>query len=161
MEYANQVVSNKYLLALKTLGIVIMHLLLCTVGSILLSDLLIGSENALAHLWNSSITYKQASWLLTEIHGFPVQACSGLLLGFVVAWFFRQKMMMWIWVFPLFFFGFVALISPYHGTEIFSHFIGNGCNVTSHCFDQFVVTLPLVSCGGYSLGAALALKLKH
>jgi hypothetical protein len=134
-----------------------LHLLLGTIGIVLLSDVLIGTENSLAQIWNVSVTYKQASWLLTEIPGFPVQAAVGLLLGFVLGKYLKRRYMIWTWVLPFVFTCLILAISPFHGSSIFVHFFGTGCSPRNHCFDQFVVALPLIASSAYSLGAWLSI----
>ena len=66
--------------------------------------------------------------------------------------------MVWTWVLPFAFSCLVVAISPFHGTHIFSHFFGTECSPRNHCFDQFIVALPLISTAAYSLGAALIIR---
>jgi hypothetical protein len=132
------------------------HQFIGTIGVILFSNLLVSALFMLAHVWNPSLTFKRAYWILTEVPGFPAQAALGLLLGFVLAKFVRRRVMVWTWVLPLALFCFVVVISPIHSSLIFHYFIGSGCSPKNHCFDQFVTTMPLVASAAYSLGAKLS-----
>lgn len=137
-----------------TLG-VIGHFAICMVGVIILSNLLIPSLYSLAHIWYPSVSSRQVHWILTEVHGFPVQAVVGLILGFVLAKYMRRKSMVWIWILPLAFLCIAILLSPRYYSSIFDHFFGSGCTPAGHCFDQLALTLPLVASAAYSLGAKL------
>jgi hypothetical protein len=134
---------------------VVSHLAISTMGVIFLSNVLISFLYTLAHIWYPSVTSRQVHWILTEVHGFPVQAAFGLLLGFVLAKYMRRKVMVWIWVLPLAFLCIAILFSPRYYSSIFDHFFGSGCTPAGHCFDQLGLTMPLVSSAAYSLGAKL------
>lgn len=134
---------------------VVMNFAICMIGVIILSNLLIPSFFSLAHIWYSSVTSRQVHWILTEVHGFPVQAALGLLFGFVLAKYMRRKLMVWTWVLPLVFLCIAILLSPQYYSSIFDHFFGSGCTVAGHCFDQVALTMPVIASTAYSLGALI------
>ena len=63
---------------------VAMHFVLCMIGVLILSNLLIPSLYSLAHIWFPSVTSRQVHWILTEVHGFPVQAALGRVIKLVI-----------------------------------------------------------------------------
>ena len=140
---------------LQTLLSILFHLSICFVGVALLSNLLTFLSFKLAFSVGYPVTIQQLHWTLTGIHGFPAQAAVGLLLGFILAKYMRREVMVWIWLFPLAFLciGILFIVKDY--SSVWSHFFGNGCNVTERCFDQMLFTLPLVSSVSYSLGARI------
>jgi hypothetical protein len=141
--------------ALRTTFGVIAHFVICMIGVFILSNLFIPSLYSLAHIWYPSVTSRQVHWILTEVHGFPVQAALGLLLGFILAKYMRRNVMIWTWVLPLAILCIAIIFSPKYYPSILGHFFGDGCTPAGHCFDQLAVTLPLVASAAYSLGAKL------
>ena len=140
---------------LRTIFGISVHFAICVIGVIILSNLLVSSLFSLAHIWYPYITLRQVHWILTEVHGFPVQAVVGLFLGFILAKYMCSKIMVWIWVLPLMFLCIAILFSPRYYSSIFDHFFGSGCNPAGHCFDQLGLTLPLIASVSYSLGAEI------
>lgn len=117
------------------------------------------------------------SWLLTEIHFFPVQILVGFTCGLQLAPRIKTSSALWTWVLPLVILLFaMAVSSPpdsvlipawkfgipleWLGTSTsrFWHFFGAGCEPRLRCFDQIVLTLPFYASSAYSLGMVVGRK---
>ena len=88
---------------LRTILSIFVHLLTSTIGVIVTANLLTLLLFKLAYSFHIPVTIKQLHWVLTEIHGFPVQAVVGLFAGFILAKYMRRRVMIWIWLLPLMF----------------------------------------------------------
>ncbi len=153
--------SKRLLQIITNCGIIIVHVLIGTVGIIVFCGFVIFSVYSLFYRWNTYFTSANASWLLTEIPGFPVQASGGMIVGVVLGRYLRAPLMIYAWILPLCLFSLMAVTSHFHGMSIFSHFIGGGCSPKFQCFDQFVATLPLVSSLAYSIGGGFGIWLNR
>lgn len=139
----------------KTGGYFGVHLCIGTFGVMVVSGVLVFFLYSFLGRLDPYFSANHASWLLTEVSGFPVQATIGFFLGLQLAKWMRYNIMIWTWVLPFALFCAIAITSPYHGSFAFTHFMGNGCSPKKGCFDQFVTTLPLVASCTYSAGAAM------
>jgi hypothetical protein len=105
---------------------------------------------------------KEASWILTELPGFPIQVVSALIGGFVLWKVFRHPAMIYVWILPLSILCCLFLVLVCVRGSIpaaaFRHFFGNTCHPSSHCFDQVVFALPVMTSAAYAVGAFLAKK---
>ncbi len=137
------------------------HLLIGTIGVLILSDFLASSSFSIVHLWNPAANLRHVHWILTEIPGFPVQAVVGLLLGFVLAKRMRSGVMAWVWILPLVSLCFAALFLDRNSPSVLSHYFGWGCRPADRCFDQLGVTLPLIASTAYALGGKLGERCWH
>jgi hypothetical protein len=140
---------------LRTLLSIFVHLLISTIGVIVLAHLLTFLLFKLAYSFHLPATIEQLHWTLTGIPGFPVQAVVGLFVGFVLAKYMRRRVMIWIWLLPLMFLCLGILFSVGDYPSVWDHFFGYGCSPKNRCFDQVGLTLPLVASAAYSLGAKL------
>jgi hypothetical protein len=113
----------------------------------------------LIHALGGAVTIEQLHRTLTGIHGFPMQAAVGLLVGFVLATYMQRRMMVWIWLLPLAFLCIGIIFVPKDYSSVWGHFFGTECNVSGHCYDQMLFTMPLVASAAYSLGATLRSQL--
>lgn len=140
---------------LKIVGKLVGHLLLSTIGVIIVSGFLIFFLYSLIHIWNPSFTPKRASSTLTELPGFPVQTALDLLAGFFLSRYMQCKVMMWTWVLPLTSLCIALFFAPKNGSSVFAHFIGSGCSPANRCFDQLLFTLPCFTAAAYAFGARI------
>jgi len=103
---------------------------------------------------------REASWILTELPGFPIQVAAALIVGFVSWKVFRHTAMIYVWILPLSIlcYLFLVLVSAQGliPAAAFSHFFGSTCHPSSHCFDQVVFALPAVTSMAYAVGGLLA-----
>ena len=133
-----------------------LHQLISTIGVIVLSGVLCFDVFALLHVANPLLNATRASWLLTEVPGFPVQILIGLLIGFLSAKVTRSRSLLLVWIVPLLFLCFGALIVVRSTPSILSYLFGSTCKPAEHCFDQLLFTLPFLASLGYTAGATLA-----
>lgn len=140
----------------KTAVSLVVHQLISTIGVIILSALLTFLLYSVFRLIAPSFTTSGASWILTEVPGFPVQIAFGLIVGFVLGRYTRHRIMTRVWILPLTILCFAALFVPKVDSSLFSHFFGGGCSPSNRCFDQLLFTLPCVASAAYASGAKLA-----
>jgi hypothetical protein len=143
---------------LRTLLSILVHMSISMIGVGVFSNVLVFLLFKLSYSFYPSVTIEHLRWTLTGIHGFPVQAAIGLLLGFVLAKYMCRRVMVWIWLLPLAFLCIGIVFLPRNGSSIWDHFFGSGCTPAGHCFDQLALTLPLVASAAYSLGAKLRIN---
>ncbi len=133
-----------------------LHQVMGTVGVIVLSGFICDALFGLVHYAMPSTAEMRASWLLSEIPGFPVQIFFGVAVGFVIARGTLSRAAVWVWVLPFLFLCFGAIIVVHPVGSRWGYLFGNGCKPAAHCFDQFLFTLPFVASLAYTGGAALA-----
>jgi len=149
------------------LGLVLvfsMHQVISTIGVLVVAGFLIFSSIPLIRLWQPTFGTRQARWILTETHYFPVQTVLALLLGGVIGVWSKNRAILWVWVLPFLFLScaivFSTRVSAAAGFSVdqslMSRFFGCGCAPQNRCFDQLVFTLPFYTASCYSLGALLA-----
>jgi hypothetical protein len=97
----------------------------------------------------------------------PVYVVGGLLMGYSLERWLRDRRMLWVWVIPTTWLCIAILFYPTFSlrwpvpnvpTEISSAsrlqvFFGSVCEVDYGCFDRLVTTFPFYSAACYSLGA--------
>ena len=131
----------------------LLYQLISTVGVIVFSGVLVFGAIGLLRMIMPSAP--RASWLLTEIPGFPVQFLVGMGFGFYLRKKVHHRSAFWFWVLPSVCFVVGLLVVAHPEASIFSHLIGVSCRPSEHCFDQVLFTLPLVAAFGYTAGVAL------
>jgi len=150
---------------LKAFASFVAHQCMSTIGIIVISAFQAFSVCSLIHPLNASVGSKQASWILTEVPGFPIQVLVGFTSGLVLARKRRHnRTMQWVWILPLAFLCFGVLtflrsssvISVTSSSSIISHFFGRGCELKEHCLDQIGFTLPFLASSAYAIGALFA-----
>jgi len=150
---------------LRTTGGAVAHQLISTLGVMVLSGQLIFTLCAIARTWNPSISPRLASRILTEIPGFPVQAVIGLLLGFLLAEFFRRwvmpRVMVWMWVLPLALLCLAVLFPPMNGASLFAHYAGGSTVPANRFLSALSYSFPFVAAAAYSVGAKVAERLNR
>ena len=117
---------------------------------------------------------REASWVLTEVHFFPVQIGVGLYCGWWISRELHHRSMLWVWVLPGLVLGYAVLHGPFfagdtasvfdHSAASFSslrHYFGSGCSVRQRCLDQMMFTLPFYTSVAYALGALLQRKVSQ
>jgi hypothetical protein len=133
-----------------------LHQLIATIGVIVISGVVFDAVFGLLHAAISSTIGIRASWLLTELPGFPVQILLGIALGFLLARASLSRAALWVWVLPFLFLCFGAAFVVHPVGSISAHLFGSACKPVEHCFDQFLFTLPFLASLAYTAGAALA-----
>ena len=111
---------------------------------------------------------RDAAWLLTELHYFPVQIGVGLYCGWWVSRELHHRSMLWVWILPLLMLCFAVWHGPilasdagsvfdHPAASVYSlrHYFGSGCSVRERCLDQMMFTLPFYTSVAYSLGALI------
>lgn len=144
--------SRKYIAAT---AYFVMHVLVSTVGVIVLSGFLLFGAFSLLRIFNPSISTVVARHLLTEVPLFPVQIVVGALLGFFVGRYMSRTVLKALLCVPVFLLICGVLIGYREGVSLVSHFLGYGCTVAGRCFDQFLITLPALTCLAYACGASI------
>jgi hypothetical protein len=146
------------------------HQLMGTVGVVVLAAFMTFSFCSLAGQWSSWFSSRRASWMLTEVPGFPVQILVGINAGVLLGRHLGGRASRWVWVLPtvslcLAMYSFrvrVWSVILHAGTEsVFSYFFGYGCRVSDRCFDQLLTTLPFLSSSGYAVGTIVAEKFRN
>jgi hypothetical protein len=131
------------------------HQLMSTIGIAVISGVLCFFIVRSLHMVSPSLTAMRASWLLTEVPGFPVQVLVGVVLGFLLERATRSRSALWVWIIPSLFLCFGAVIVVHPASSTLAHLFGSGCKPAAHCFDQLLFTLPFLASLGYTAGAAL------
>jgi hypothetical protein len=139
----------------------VLHQLISTIGVVAISGVLCFSFVAILHTWYPSLTSRQASWLLTEVPGFPFQILTGLVAGFLLARITRTRSVLLVWIVPLLFLCFGALIVVHPTSSTLAHLFGDACGPADHCFDQILFTLPFLASLAYTVGAVLGRSQFH
>ena len=135
----------------------IVHQLISIFGVIAISGFLVFFTYSVLHALNPVFDPHRASWILTEIPGFPVQATLGLLTGYILGWILKSKAMLWVWLLPLFYLVFgMVFITEDLSAPLFSRFFGYGCGPAHGCFEQLMFTLPFLASSCYAIGALLS-----
>lgn len=131
-----------------------LHQLISTIGVVVVSGVLAFAVIGLVHtIFPAAIS---ASWLLTEVPGFPVQVFVGIVLGFLLERVTRSSSALWVWILPSFLLCIGALVIVSPTSSILQHLFGSSCKPAEHCFDSLLFTLPFIASIGYSAGAVLA-----
>jgi hypothetical protein len=147
----------------------LMHQIISTIGVLVVAAFLVFSSIPLVRLWQPAFGIRQAHWILTETHYFPVQIVFALLLGWVLGVWSKNRAIFWVWVLPFLFLCcamvFRTPVSAVAGfsadQSLMAHFFGYGCAPQNRCFDQLALTLPFYAASCYSLGALLATKTRR
>jgi hypothetical protein len=96
---------------------------------------------------------------------FPIEVVVGLLLGWLVWKQFQDRVMFWVWVFPLVPLLMIMLEDSTHVSTIYpgatvtnykimlSTYFGSGCHVDEGCFKQIEFTVPFYAAVSYAIGA--------
>jgi hypothetical protein len=134
-------------------ALLLLHQIISTLGVTILSGVLVFAVAGIIHIITPS-TFR-ASWLLTEVPGFPVQFLVAVGLGCLLGNPARSRTPLLVWIPPLGFLAFGASIVTHPRSSAFGYLIGNSCKPSQHCFDQLLFTLPFVAAFGYSIGAAV------
>jgi len=89
--------------------------------------------------------------------GFPFQAAAGIVLGFTLARRLHVNSIGFVWILPLLWFCFgavvVAPISTLH------YLLDGGCQPARGCFYQILFTLPLIASFSYAFGGVVSMRL--
>jgi hypothetical protein len=147
----------------KTILIFLLHQFVGTVGVMALAGLVTSVVISTLRWLGWPIQGHDLSRILTQIPYFPVQITLALIFGWLLSRRFRHFEMLWVWVIPALFLGYLIIALPTTAAAIardwrFSHFFGRECRVERHCFDQLGATLPFYVSVAYSLGALFARK---
>jgi hypothetical protein len=107
-------------------------------------------------------------FLLTGTPYFPIQILLGLIVGCLVSRHFHHRVMLWIWIIPLFVLVYALVAVPTFtpdltparyqagvGESRLAHYFGWGCQPVDRCLDQINVTLPFYIAAFYSFGALI------
>jgi len=144
----------------------LLHLIVSTVGVILLAALSAFTLTSVLHPIFPTIGSRTASWILTETPYFPVQIVTGLLLGFQLGRRYDHAVMLWTWVVPASLISLLILFAPLSPVVVsgvaitpIQHFLGSACLPQNHCFEQVGFTLLLYAAGAYSVGALLVRRI--
>jgi hypothetical protein len=132
----------------------LLHQVISTAGVIVISGVITFAVMPLLNAIGVSVS--RASWLLTEIPGFPLQSVAGILVGYLAERIAGSKSALWVWIVPGLFFCFGAFAIAPSKPSIVVHLLGSGCKPAEHCFDQLLFTLPFIASLGYTTGALLA-----
>ena len=139
----------------------VVNAVISTIGSIVLSGILVFELISLLHHMDPAIAGNEASRLLTEVPLFPIQAVISLLLGFFVGRHVSPTTLRALLLIPLFLFIAAAVMSYREGFPFVQHFLGYGCGPQNRCFDQFVTTLPAITTLSYVFGASVNRRVRH
>lgn len=137
----------------RTALIFLLHQLISTIGVIVFSGVSVFGLIGLLRMLVP--TAPRASWILTEMPGFPVQFLIGIGLGSVLGKSLRSRSAVWVWILPLVFLVFGLFIVSHPESSSFGHLIGTNCRPSERCFDQLLFTLPFVAALGYAAGVLL------
>lgn len=151
---------------IRTILIFLLHQLVGTIGVIAVAGLLTSAIINVLRWLGWPIPGHYLSRILTESPYFPVQITLALIFGCLLSRRFRHQGMLWVWVIPGAFLGYLIVALPTTAAAVasdsrLSHFFGRGCRVESHCFDQLGATLPFYVSVAYSLGALIARKMQR
>src|ERR1700730_2592864 len=108
-------------------------------------------------------------WILTETPYYPVQIALGLYFGVLLGRRLHHRLMVWVWILPLFML-LLAVVTNFTlipewtsvlerlgaGQSRWSHYFGWGCHPSNHCLDQLEITMPFYVAVAYSTGGVLA-----
>lgn len=146
--------------------IFLLHQIVGTVGMIALAGLLVSASINLFRLLGWPIPGYHLSRILTESPYFPIQVTLALIFGWLLSRRFGHRGMVWVWVIPAAFLGYLIVALPTSAAALasssrLSHFFGRGCRVENHCFDQLGATLPFYVSVAYSLAAVIARKMQR
>lgn len=133
-----------------------LHQILGTAGAIVLSGFICDAGLGLLHRSIPSTVGIRASWLLTEIPGFPVQVVLGFAVGFLIARGTLSRTAVWVWILPFLFLCFGGIVVVHPVGPRFDYLFGDACKPAEHCFYQLLFALPFLVSIGYAAGAWLA-----
>lgn len=136
--------------------LVLLHQVIGTVGTIILSGIICDALFGLTHTLVPSTRTLRASWFLTEVSGFPVQVSLGLAAGFAITRLLPSRFAVWVWVLPFVFFCFGAMLVAHPVGSRLNYMFGDTCKPAEGCFYQILFTLPFLASTGYASGAAMA-----
>jgi hypothetical protein len=149
-----------YFITHQTIGAAGIGALVALFASSLLRMLRLMPSEYLEHVWY---------WVFAYRPYFPVQIITGLAFGWILARRLGHREMIWVWIIPLLILccaiiGISTLTpeitSPLLWSRVnqswFTHYLGEGCRIRDHCFDQVLVTQPFYTAAAYSIGARLA-----
>lgn len=132
----------------------LVHQVVSTFGVVVLSAMSWYSTMDLLKLGRANVMPEVTTAVLLGTPGFPFQAASGFVLGFALARRLRAASVGFVWILPLFWFGFGALaVAP---ISTLTYLVGGGCMVNRGCFYQVSFTLPLMASVSYTLGAVVS-----
>jgi len=134
----------------------IVHQTISLIGIPVLSAFLIFTACSMAQGLSPVFSSHLASRLLTQTPGFPIQACLGLLLGFVLGRYSQRKVMLLVWVLPLVIFSFVLVIHPMNGSPAFGPFYLQEARHKATFLEQLSWLIVVIPSAAYALGAKLA-----
>jgi hypothetical protein len=149
--------------------ILLFHQFLATMGVLLWALVLTNVALEIPKLWGRVFLMSDLWRVLSVAPYYPVQIVIGVMCGWLVRQRFGHKVMLWVWVFPLFSLVCAMLAEtptytsvivpgatlPAYASKL-SHFFGSGCRLEDHCYDQTGFTLPFYAAVAYSVGAWFA-----
>jgi hypothetical protein len=154
-----------------------LHQLIATLGvGFLASTATFFMFNLLRPLSPQFFTEHNLYQISTRLPYFPIQILEGLWCGWALSRRLRQREMLWVWVFPALILCYATIAEPNisagftsaivlagRNKSVWSHFFGSGCraDLSDHCLDQFIFTMPFYASAAYSLGALLARKMRR
>ena len=107
----------------------------------------------------STFSVSRARWILTETPYFPVQIGLAFVVGFVVQYYWRHWVMLWVWLVPLLVLLVSFILTPLPFVGRVERYFGWACRPEFRCFAQLAVTLPFYAATSYSFGAFLSRKI--
>lgn len=130
---------------------------------------LTASAAEIGSLIDRNISMRLVHWILTENPYFPVQILLGLYSGWMLARIFKKRIMLWVWILPLFILTCAVISFPnmtLGGRSIFEtlarsslgHYFGKECQAQKGCLDQLLITMPCYVSIAYAIGAGLGLR---
>jgi hypothetical protein len=134
----------------------IVHQIIGLIGIPVLSAVLIFPLCHLAQSMSPAIPSGLASRLLTQIPGFPIQACVGLLLGVILGRYSQRRIMLWVWVLPLLLFCFALLFPPLNGSSLFGPYYSPEAHHKSTFLEHLSWSILFIPSATYALGAKIA-----
>jgi hypothetical protein len=148
---------------LKSAGIVliwvvsaIVHQIIGLAGIPVLSAFLVFTLCSIAEGLNPAVPHYLASRLLTQIPGFPIQACLGFLMGLILGRYSQRRVILWVWVVPLILFCLVLLFPQIYGSSLFGPYYSPDDHHKSTLLERLSWSILFIPSASYALGAKLA-----
>jgi len=127
----------------------LLHLVIATLGTLLITGVMSFLLSLLAGQHFVSLVALGPLFLLPIV--------SGVALGYAFATILPRYGATWVWVVPAVFLAIniaAALSNPYERRDIWLNEFGPQAHCTA-CLDETFVTVPLVGCIGYAIGAGV------
>jgi hypothetical protein len=134
----------------------LVHQIIGLLGIPVLSAFVLFTFGSTAEALHLSFTAHSASAILTQIPGYPVQACLGLILGLILGRYAQRKVIVWVWVLPLILFVSVMLFPPLYGSAAFGPYYPPDAHHVPSLAERLSWLIVLIPSAAYATGAKLA-----